>query len=643
MKNKKSWRIDFSAFRDKWIERENFYSLWDRKLFWAKLILVFILVILWVRIFYLQVIKHPYYYKKAKSRSIASYVIKAPRGEIITADGVVVATNRAVFQLYIDVESIEDEEALLKKLALLLKEDYGLLKERYYLAKKKALGRILLKRNLAWDEVARLLVRQYYLPGVIVEIESERYYPYGEAYFHVLGYVAPIDDEEYKKLKDKGYSSEDFIGKKGLERQYEDYLKGINGRIEIERDAKGRLGRVIGIVEPKAGADLIITLRHDLQMGAYELLKEKRGAIVALSPKDGSILTMVSAPSIDPNKFISGFEQGEWEKIVSNPQKPLLNKALQAYPPGSTFKLITAVAGLKSGLIKGLNWSVFCPGSFPYGNHVFRCWERKGHGSVNLIKAIALSCDVYFYTVGARLDVDYLAQVARTFGLGSPSSLGFKEEKAGLVPDRDWKRKHLKAPWHQGETVILAIGQGYILTTPLQMAIAYMVFANGGNLWKPYLVSEIKKNDNILYKAQPQLVRRIEFHSDHLEWLREGLREVVESGTGKAAKVPGILVWGKTGTAQVVALHKKVKALEHHAWFVSYAGNGTPEVVSTVFIEHGGGGGAVAAPLAGEFYRIFYKLPLLLKTEPPQEERVEEEIPFVDIPSEGIGENATTN
>ncbi|MFN3406678.1 MAG: hypothetical protein ACK40E_02990, partial [Caldimicrobium sp.] len=297
MKNKKTWQLNFLGWKEKWVERGDISVIWKKKVFWAKLLLVLVLVILWLRIFYLQIIKHPYYYKKAKARSIASYVIKAPRGEIITADGVVVATNRAIFQLYIDLESVQDEEELLKKLSYLLKEDYGELKEMYFLGKKRSFGRILLKRNLTWDEVARIFVRQYYLPGVAVEVEAERYYPFGEAYFHVLGYVARIAKEEYEKLKDKGYSSEDFVGKKGLEKQYEDYLKGMNGRIEIERDAKGRLGKVVGREEPKAGYDLIITLRHDLQVGAYELLKEKRGAIIALSPKDGRILALVSGPS----------------------------------------------------------------------------------------------------------------------------------------------------------------------------------------------------------------------------------------------------------------------------------------------------------------------------------------------------------
>lgn len=629
MKNKKFFKLVDLEFKEKWIDRGNISQIWEKRLFFAKLLLLMLFLILWLRIFYLQIIRHPYYYKKAKARSVATYTIKAPRGEIITADGVVVATNRAIFQLYIDLDSVENEEELLKKLSLLLKEDFGLLKERYYLAKKRTLGRILLKRNLSWDEVSRLLVRQYYLPGMVVEVEAERYYPYGEAYFHLLGYVARIDEKEYERLKNKGYSPEDYIGKKGLEKQYEEDLKGKNGRIEIERDAKGRLGRVIGREEPAPGKDLVLTVKHNLQMGAYELLKDKRGAIVAISPRDGKVLALVSSPSLDPNKFIIGFEEKEWLNIVKDPNKPLLNRAIQAYPPGSTFKLITALAGLKSGVIKGLNWSVFCPGYFPFGNHIFRCWERKGHGSVNLIKAIAFSCDVYFYNVGARLDVDYLAQISRNLGLGKPSGLKLLGESPGLIPDREWKKRTFKTPWQQGESVILAIGQGYILTTPLQMAKAYMIFANGGNLWKPFLVSEIKSNNKILYKEQPQLESKIEIEPPFLEWLKEGLREVVVSGTGKAAHVPGILVWGKTGTAQVVALSKKVKALEHHAWFVSFAGNNTPEIVLSVFVEHGGGGGAVAAPLAGEVYRIFYNLPRL-RTQKSEEITTDSEIPAIE-------------
>lgn len=627
---------------EKWQKKETLDEEWKKRFLIGKILLFIILGILWVRLFYLQVIKHSYYLNKAKARSVVSYVIKAPRGEIITADGVVVATNRASFQLYIDLESLpQDEEGVLRKLSLILKEDYGALKERFYLAKKTSFGRILLKRNLSWDEVARLMVRQYYLPGVIVEVEAERYYPYGPAYFHLLGYVARISREEYQVLKDYGYSPEDLIGKKGIERLYEKYLKGVNGRLEIERDAFGRLGKVIGKTSPTPGEDLILTVRHDLQMKAYELLKDKKGAIVALSPKDGALLTLVSMPSLDPNKFITGFEGEEWNRIANDPSKPLLNRAIQPYPPGSTFKVITALAGLTAGIVKGPNWSVFCPGYFNFGTHTFRCWERKGHGTVGLIKAIAQSCDVYFYTIGSRIDIDFLAQVSRNFGLGRATGIGFPDEKDGLVPDKTWKQARFKTSWYQGETVNIAIGQGYLLTTPLQMARAYMVFANGGYLYKIYTVKEIRSREGkLIYQGSPSLERKIELNKNFYEWILEGLKAVVEEGTGKSAKVPGIIVWGKTGTAQVVSLRKKTKTMEHHAWFVSFAGNSTPEIVSTVLVEHGGGGGAVAAPLAGELYRAYYKIPSPKELTPLKEGPLEEapslgEFPYPEEISNG--------
>lgn len=630
---------------DKWQKKERLDEEWEKRFLFGKLLLIIILGILWLRLFYLQVIKHSYYLNKAKMRSIVSYIIKAPRGEIITADGVVVATNRVSFQLYLDLENLTDEEEVLKKLSLILKEDFGALKERFYLAKKVSVGRVLLKRNLTWDEVARIMVRQYYLPGVIVEVEAERFYPYGEAYFHLLGYVGRISREEYKNLKNIGHSSEDFVGKKGIEKLYEKYLRGVNGRLEIERDAYGRLGKVVGRTPPSPGEDIVLTVRHDLQMRAYELLKDKRGAVVAISPKDGALLALVSMPSIDPNKFITGFEEGEWSSIINDPKRPLLNRAIQAYPPGSTFKVITAIAGLETGIITGPNWSVYCPGYFHLGSHTFRCWERKGHGTVGLIKSIAHSCDIYFYTIGAKIDIDYLAKVAKKFGLGSLTGLNFSDEKEGLIPDSSWKKKKFKLPWYQGETVNIAIGQGYLLVTPLQMARSYMAFANGGHLYKFYVLKEVRsKNGKILYQEKPSLERKIEINENFYQWVLDGLKSVVEDGTGKAAKVPGITVWGKTGTAQVVSLRKKTKFLEHHAWFVSFAGNSTPEIVSAVLVEHGGSGGAVAAPIAGELYRTYYKLPsAVLKREINEE--IIEEVPqtegFINSERKNYGENST--
>jgi penicillin-binding protein 2 len=581
---------------------------WEKRLFWAKFLIIFSFVILWLKFFYLQVIKYSYYLKKAKERSVVSYIIRAPRGEIVTSDGVVVATNRAVFQLYLDPELIKDkEDEILYKLSKILGEEFGGLKERYYLAKKTSLGRVLIKRNLSWDEVAKIMVRRYYLPGVKVEVESERFYPYGEIYFHLLGYISKITLEEYKNLKEEGYYMEDYIGKMGIERAFEKILKGKNGVIEIERDAYGRLGKVINRIAPIPGEDLIITVNHSLQVKAYELLKEKKGAIVALSPQDGSILAMVSTPSIDPQKFIDGFTEEEWERINSSPDKPFLNRALQAYPPGSTYKIITAIAALKAGIINSVNNSVFCPGYFRLGSRIFRCWEAKGHGTVNFIKGIAYSCDVFFYTLASKLDIDYLAEVSKELGLGKTTGLGWSEEKEGFVPDRAWKEKTFKEPWYQGETVVMGIGQGYLLVTPLQMARVYMAIANGGYLYKPYVVKKIKSLNGNTIEIVPQIEKKLSLDPQHLEWIREGLSEVVKIGTGRAAFVPGVDVAGKTGTAQVVSLAlKKIKSLEHHAWFISYAGLSSPQIVSAILVEHGGHGGSAAAPLARELYKTYF-------------------------------------
>ena len=580
---------------------------WEKRLSRAKFLFIFLFIILWSRFFYLQIIKHSYYYRKAKERSIISYVIRAPRGEIVTSDGVVVATNRAVFQLYLDPELIKDkEDEVLYRLSKILKEDFGSLKEKYYLAKKTFLGRVLIKRNLNWDEVAKIMVRRYYLPGVKVEVEAERYYPYGEAYFHLIGYISRITLKEYNKLKNKGYSIEDYIGRAGIEKMFERELKGKNGAIEIERDAYGRLGKIINRIKPIPGKNLVLTVNHNLQMKACKLLKNKKGAIVALSPKDGAILAMVSSPSINPQKFIDGFTEEEWKKISLNPDKPFLNRVLQPYPPGSTYKVITAIAGLEAGVIKDVNETIFCPGYFKFKSRIFRCWEAKGHKNVNLIEAIAYSCDVYFYTVASKLDVDYLAKMSRKWGLGKLTGLGWSEEKTGFVPNRAWKKKKFKEPWYPGETIIMGIGQGYLLTTPLQMARVYMAIANGGYLYKPYVVKEMKLNKNII-TINPQIERHLVLDPRYLKWIKEGLLEAVRIGTGKLAFIPGLIVAGKTGTAQVISLSaKKDKFLEPHAWFVSYAGHSQPEIVSAILIEHGGHGGSVAAPLARKLYEAYF-------------------------------------
>jgi penicillin-binding protein 2 len=588
-------------------------EFWIRRLFWAKFLCIFILLILWARLFYLQIIKHRYYYKKAIERSVVKYVITAPRGQIITSDGVIVASNRAIFQLYIDTQILkkENEETVLCRLSKLLGEKFADLKERYYLKKKESFGRILIARDLKWDTVAKILVRLYYLPGVMVEVESERYYPYGPVYFHLIGYVSKISRQEYLNLRDKGYYPVDYIGKRGIERFYEKFLKGVDGWIEVERDAKGRLGRIVKRVSPVPGNDLILTINHKLQEKAYDLLKGREGSIVVLSVKDGSLLAMVSFPSCDPQKFVEGISVKEWKRISRSWRKPLLNRALSSYMPGSTYKVITAFTGLKKGIIKN-PWQVYyCPGYFKFKRRIFRCWKPDGHGYVDLTKAIAYSCDVYFYEVASRLDVDDFAKISRMFGLGE-KVLGWIEESKGLVPTKKWKKRVFHQIWFPGDTINLGIGQGYILVTPLQMARVYMAIANGGYLYKVRVVKEVREIAGKSIVFSPSLEKKINLNQKFFKWIKRGLRDTVKDGTGKLAFIPGLLVAGKTGTVQVVSKRSlkktKLKKYKPHAWFVSYAGRNKPEIVSAILIEHAGHGGEVSAPIAKKLYESYFNI-----------------------------------
>ena len=580
-------------------------DFWLKRLKKAKILVIVVIGLLWLRMFYLQVIRHSYYHKKAIRRSIVTYTIPAPRGTIVTSDGKVIATNKAVFQLYIDLNMIKGkEDQVLYRLSKILNEPLGQLKEKFYMLKKRYFSRILLKSNLDWDSVAKIMARLYYLPGVRIAVEAQRYYPYGKVYFHLLGYVGKITRREYLRLKSQGYSVDDYIGKRGLEKAFDAYLRGKDGYIEIEKDAQGRLGRIVKRVEPIPGDDLLITVNDELQHEAYRLLKSKRGAIVVLGVKDGRILAMVSSPSVNPEDTRN---YKKWRRITRLSSKPLINRALSAYPPGSTFKVITALAGLMSGAIKGVNQLVYCKGYIKFKNMIFRCWKPGGHGWVNLIKAISESCDVYFYDVAERLNIDYLAKVCREFGLGE-KALGWVDESPGLVPDTKWKRRVFHQIWYPGETLIVAIGQGYLKATPLQMARVYMAIANGGYLYKPYLVEEVKPFKGRPIRFAPVLERKLNIPSRYLRWIRIGLREAVKSGTGREAYIPGLFVAGKTGTAQVVSskVKEKRRRLESHAWFVSYAGRRKPEIVSAVFIEHGGHGGSAAAPLAKKLYEFYF-------------------------------------
>jgi len=456
--------------------------------------------------------------------------------------------------------------------------------------------------------VVALESHQLDLPGVTLRTRPRRSYAQGVMTAHVLGYMGEIGSRQLKLLKDQGYAVGDEIGQYGLERRWEEMLRGQSGGQQFEVDALGRRVRVLHEVPDVPGYTVTLTLDRDVQQAAFEALDGKEGTIVALDVQNGAILAMVSTPAFDPNAFARGIKPAEWRGLITDRLRPLSNRAIQGqYPPGSTFKIIMAIAGLEEGTLQPEAY-ISDPGYYFFGNRSFRDWKKGGHGSVNLHKAIVESCDVYFYQVGQRLGVDRIAKWARAFGLGEKTGAALDDEKGGTIPDSEWKRKRYRQPWFPGETLSVSIGQGYVTATPLQLVNLMAALANGGTLLRPRLVSKVESVDGAVVREYgPEKIRKIELQQTTLDRVRTALADVVRApgGTGGTARSSIVDIAGKTGTAQVVEMkggYVKTEQLAYfnrdHAWFVSYAPVENPRIAVVVLVEHGGHGGDAAAPLA---------------------------------------------
>ncbi len=592
-------------------------ELHQKRLILAGYLVFFFFGVILIKLFYLQVLKHEYFWKLARQRTFVRVAIPAPRGRIFDRRGVLLAGDRPSFNLYLDPFYLKErEDQVLRMLAQILGEDFSQIKTEYILKKRKAYGEVLFRRGLDWETVARLEARRYYLPGVRVEARPERYYPFGASFFHLVGYVSAVSRKDLKTLREKGYGPEDFLGRRGLERAYEDQLRGIKGEKELEKDAFGRTVKIVKEVPPRPGKDLFLTVDSALQREAYRFLENRAGAIVVMDPRQGALLALVSAPAPDPFHYIKGFSPAAWRALNNDPFRPLLNKALLSYHPGSTFKPVTLLAALEAGLISPEE-EIYCPGFYRLGRRLFRCWRKWGHGKVSLIQALAQSCDTYFYVLGEKLDIDYLARFARQCGFGRPSGLGLPGEKPGLIPDRDWKRRVYGERWQKGENLVVAIGQGPLEVNLVQLVKFYAALGNGGHLMKPFVVSEISDPSGKKIKVfTPEEEGRLPASEENLRWVLKGLIEAVNGkhGTGKAARMKEILVAGKTGTAQVVKKDKDQKEdreipyeKRDHAWFVAFAPAEAPEIVVGVLVEHGGHGGEAAAPLAAKVLRLYFR------------------------------------
>lgn len=582
--------------------------------FWVILAAVCLLVL---RLWYLQIIKGEELLKRSENNRIRIREVKAMRGIILDARGVVLVENRPSYDVVIFPEDVKDLKGLVEKLESLYAK-VGLTFPMDYetiLENRRPFTPLRVDRNVSREKLALIETHSLDLPGVGIDVMPVREYYYGESMAHVIGYIGEVSRDELEREKSAGYKSGDFIGKFGLEKALDRYIRGKPGGEQVEVNVVGRKVKTLGRVEPVQGYRVVLTIDSQVQKAAWAAMEGKAGAVVALDPRDGSILALVSRPGFDPNLFNRGVSADVWEKISSNPLHPMENRAIAGqYPPGSTYKLIVAAAALEEGLITP-ETAFNCPGSFEMGTRTFRCWRKHGHGRVSLHRAIVESCDVYFYNVGRLLGVDRLAQYAQAFGLGARTGVAMAGERRGLIPTRDWKLARFGVPWQPGETISIAIGQGYNTVTPLQLANAYAAVANGGELFTPRVVQRIETDDGeIIEEFRPQKKAALPMSRENLQLLKRALWGVVNEpgGTGAQARVAGRDVCGKTGTAQVIGMAEGDDGSAYpyeyrdHALFVSFAPRDNPEIVVAVVAEHSGHGGSAAAPVARKVLEAYF-------------------------------------
>lgn len=579
-----------------------------------------VFAVLCTRLFYLQVIEGAEFKRLSENNCIRLESISPSRGLIYDRTGQLLVDNRPSFDLYITLKDAKPLDQTLKKLSQHTKLPLEFIKSKISAAKNRTIYKpILLFQDVGRDVLAAVEVHQYEMPGIKIDVKPRRHYIGPKSGAHFLGYLGEINAEELASGKFKGSKSGDYIGKFGVEKSLEKYLRGGHGGRQVEVNVAGQVVRVLQTVSAQPGLNIFLTIDRNLQEKTESLLKGKAGAAVAMDPTNGEILTMVSSPSFDQNLFVDGMPHETWNSLISNPDRPMENKAIQAvYPPASTYKMITAMAGLEEGIIDK-STTKNCSGRYAFGDRVFRCWKLEGHGTIDIVNALSQSCDVFFYEVGQQLGVDRLAWYARACGLGELTGIKLDQENRGLIPTAAWKKQRFGEPWHAGETLSIAIGQGYNLVTPLQILVCTAAIANGGTKYHPLIYKKIETPDGQLYvKNKKKKAGTLPAKQETLDIIKQGLFEAVEykTGTGFNSRIDAIQMSGKTGTAQVVgrSTGSKVKLpgkkedkhrLKPHAWFTAFAPSHNPKIAVTVIVEHGEHGSSAAAPIASEMIKTY--------------------------------------
>ena len=565
-------------------------------------IVVALFVLLLTGFWQLQVVRSDYYATLAERNRIRTVPVMAPRGMILDREGRPLVTHYTSFSVVFIREYTEQIQEDLPRIARGLELDPDWLAKRL----EDAAGQppyqpIVLKDEATMADIAFIEAHRTDLPELELLLVYRRRYPdlgYGA---HLFGYVGEATKSEVEAQE---YESGDFVGKMGVERHYNEFLMGVNGQRRVIVDSRGKEVQRLDRLKPVPGRPVRLTLDANLQRVAEEVMQGHQGALVALDPRTGEILAAVSRPAFDPNLFAVRIRQDDWRSITEDPAKPLLNRVIQAQlAPGSVFKVVVATAALEEGLFDKETFRVTCPGWANHYGRTFRCWVPNGHGVVDLHKAIVQSCDVFFYEVGRRLGIERLSHYAKQLGLGSRTGIDLPGEEAGLVPSPEWKQRVQKQPWWDGETINVAIGQGPLLVTPLQLAYSFGGIASGGVFARPHLV---------LNENEPPVIHRVNLKPTTVNTIADGLWGVVnEDGTARSARLADVPVAGKTGTAQLISLEtlgrlrQKVRTLTDNAWFVGLAPQKNPEIVVAVLLEHGQHG-ASAAPLAREVIRVYY-------------------------------------
>jgi len=588
------------------------------RLFTFSAIVVVGTIILLSRLWYLQILNGDDYRQKSENNRVRIRPILAARGMILDRFGKVMVDNRPAFDVFLLREDAGNLKEAIKNVS-------GVIKTRpedieTSLRRESPIRPVRIKRDIDRETLATLLTNRLDLPGITVSIEPKRSYPYGNLGSHLFGHIGEVTEKQLSIGSYTDYRMGSLIGKSGLELKYETYLKGVDGGKYVEIDASGRELSILKEVDSYPGNNLVTTIDLELQKAAEEAFKDKAGAVVAMDPRNGEILAMISSPAFNPDMFSGPLDSEEWNLLINNPLKPLQNRAIQGqYPPGSTYKTIVAAAALEEGVITK-DTAFQCNGSYRFGNRNYRCWKSDGHGSVSLHRAIVESCDTYFYQVGLKLGIDKIAEYSRKFGLGQPTGIELSDEKSGIVPDRAWKQKRFGTPSFEGETLSCAIGQGFNLVTPIQLLTAYAALTNGGDVYQPHLAKAIVGPDGkVLRTLLPEARKKLILSPETVELLKAGLQGVVNEpgGTARSARLDDIKVGGKTGTTQVVAMRadQRVKGedltywFRDHAWFASFAPVEDPRIALVVFIEHSGySGGHAAAPVAGKILKSFFDL-----------------------------------